>query len=384
MENFVAYNPVQLHFGKEVVSGLGKTVRQYGNKVLLVYGKGSVKKNGSYDDLVAQLNKFGMEITEYSGIKSNPVIEDVQNAIKLGVEKQVDMVIALGGGSVIDSAKMIALCIPENLDAWKVMKMRAFPKKSLPIITVLTLAATGSEMNMFAVVQNPETGEKMAHKNPLIFPKHSFLDPVYTFSVSPEYTAYGIVDLIAHSFEAFFAAGEADLSDRFVQAIVQEAMRYALPVLKEPDNYDYRANIMWIATSALNGTTAYGRAGSGDWGVHAIGHTLSVLYDTPHGASLSIAYPAWLKLMKNRIPDRIKRLSNLIFNTNECDDFIVKLETFFRQIKAPVKLQDINIEESRKEEIVNAMIKTKVNGYYQELSETDLEKIVDLMFGNKI
>ncbi len=383
MENFVAYNPVQLHFGKGVVNDLGKTARQYGNKVLLVYGKGSVKKNGSYDDVLAQLSKFGMEVIEYSGIKSNPVIGDVQNAVKLGVEKQVDMVIALGGGSVIDSAKMIALCIPENLDAWKVMKMRAFPKKSLPLLTVLTLAATGSEMNMFAVVQNPETGEKTAHKNPLLFPKHSFLDPVYTFSVSQAYTAYGIVDLIAHTFEAFFAAGDAGLSDRFVQAIVQEAMFYALPVLKEPENYDYRANIMWIATCALNGTTAHGRAGSGDWGVHAIGHTLSVLYDTPHGASLSIAYPAWLKLMKTRIPDRIKRLAKLIFNTNECDDFIVKLETFFRQIKSPVKLQDIQIDESHKEEIVNAMIANKVNGYFQELSEEDLILIGDLMYGKE-
>lgn len=380
MENFVAYNPVQLHFGKGVVSNLGKTVREYGNKALLIYGKGSVKKNGAYDDLIAQLEKYSIEHVEYSGIKSNPVIQDVQNAINLGIEKQVDFVIALGGGSVIDSAKMIALCIPENLDPWKVMKMRAFPKKSLALITVLTLAATGSEMNMFAVVQNPETGEKMAHKNPLIFPKHSFLDPVYTYSVSQEYTAYGIVDLIAHSFEAFFTDGEADLSDRYVQAIVQEAMRFALPVLKEPDNYDYRANIMWIATNALNGITAYGRAGSGDWGVHAVGHTLSVLYDTAHGASLSIAYPAWLKLMKQRIPDRIKRLSKLIFNINECDDFIVKLETFFRQIKAPVRLTDINIDKSHKSEILNAMIKTKVNGYYHELNENDLAEIVENMY----
>ena len=380
MENFVAYNPVQLHFGKDVVSDLGKTVRQYGTKVLLVYGKGSVKKNGSYNDVIAQLKKFGMEVTEFSGIKSNPVVEDVQNAINLGVEKKVEVVIALGGGSVIDSAKMIALCIPQNLDAWKVMKMKAFATKSLALITVLTLAATGSEMNMFAVIQNTETKEKTAHKNPLLFPKHSFLDPVYTYSVSPEYTAYGIVDLIAHSFEAFFAAGEADLSDRFVQAIVQEAMRYALPVLKEPENYDYRANIMWIATCALNGTTAHGRAGSGDWGVHAIGHTLSVLYDVPHGASLSIAYPAWFKLMKKRIPERIKRLATLIFNVNECDDFIAKLETFFRQIKAPVRLQEIGIDSAKKQEIVDAMIKTKVNGYYQEMNENDLMEITNFMY----
>ncbi len=379
MENFVAYNPVKVHFGKEVVNNLGKTILPYGKKVLLVYGKGSVKENGSYNDVIQQLEKFAMEITEFSGIKANPVVEDVQKAINLGIEKSIDLVIALGGGSVIDSAKIIALCIPTNLNPWKVMKMRAFPKSSLPLITVLTLAATGSEMNAAAVLQNRETGEKIGFVHPLAFPKHSFLDPVYTYSVSPEYTAYGIVDLIAHAFESFFVNGEANLSDRFVQSVILESMRYAIPVLKEPNNYENRANIMWTATCALNGITSYGRAGSGDWGVHDIGHTLSFLYDTPHGASLSIAYPAWLKLQKDRIPERIQKLAKLIFNTNSCDDFISKLETFFRQINAPVRLSEINIDKTQKQEIIDLMIKNKVSGYFQKLSSDDLEQIVELM-----
>ena len=380
MENFVAYNPVKVHFGRDVVADLGKTLIPYGKKVLLVYGKGSVKKNSSYNDVIQQLEKFGMEITEFSGIKPNPVVEDVQKAIKLGIDKNIDMVLALGGGSVLDSAKIIALCIPANLDPWKVMKMRAFPKESLPLITVLTLAATGSEMNAAAVLQNPETGVKAGYVNPLAYPKHSFLDPVYTYSVSAEYTAYGIVDLIAHAFESFFVHGESDLSDHFVQAVVLEAMRYTIPVLKEPDNYENRANIMWSATCALNGMTSYGRAGSGDWGVHDIGHTLSFLYDTPHGASLSIAYPAWLKLQKDRIPERIKKLSKLIFNVNSCDDFIIKLETFFRQINAPVRLSEINIEKEKKQEIIDLMVKNRVNGYFQKLSTEDLERITEFMF----
>jgi len=380
MENFVAYNPVKVHFGKEIVANLGKTIKDYGKKVLLVYGKGSVKKNGSYNDVIQQLEKFGMEITEFSGIKANPLVDDVQKAIDIGIDKNIEMVIALGGGSVIDSAKIIALCIPSNLDPWKVMKMKAFTRSSLPLITILTLAATGSEMNAAAVLQNRETGEKIGYFNPLAYPKHSFLDPVYTYSVSSEYTAFGIVDLIAHAFESFFVDGEANLSDRFVQSVILEAMRYAIPVLKEPENYDNRANIMWAATCALNGMTSYGRAGSGDWGVHDIGHTLSFLYDTPHGASLSIAYPAWLKLQKDRIPDRIKRLAKLMFNSNSCDDFIIKLETFFRQINAPVRLSEINIDKSQKQEIINLMVKNKVNGYFQKLSTDDLEQIVELMY----
>ncbi|RLD61244.1 MAG: hypothetical protein DRI95_14450, partial [Bacteroidetes bacterium] len=203
MENFVAYNPVKVHFGKAVVADLGKTITFYGKKVLLVYGKGSVKKNGSYDDVIQQLEKFSMEITEFSGIKSNPLVVDVDKAIELGINNKVEMVIALGGGSVIDSAKIIALCIPANLNPWKVMKMRAFPRESLPVITVLTIAATGSEMNDVSVLQNLETGEKIGYVNPMIYPKHSFLDPVYTYSVSSEYTAYGIVDMISHTFETF-------------------------------------------------------------------------------------------------------------------------------------------------------------------------------------
>jgi len=379
MENFIAYNPVKVHFGKGVVSTLGKTIKAYGKRVLLVYGKGSVKKNGSYDDVIQQLEKFEMELVEFSGIKSNPLVEDVQRAIQLGVDKKVEMVIGLGGGSVLDSAKIIALCIPANLDAWKVMKMRAYPRESLPVITVLTLAATGSEMNNVSVLQNTETNEKDGYVNPLIYPKHSFLDPVYTYSVSPEYTAYGIVDMISHTFETFFTGGEAGLSDRFVQSIVLEAIHYAIPVLKEPENYDNRANIMWTATCALNGTTNFGRAGRGDWGAHAVGHILSLLYDTPHGASLSIAYPAWLKLQKDRIPERIQRLAKLIFNTNSCDDFIIKLETFFRQLNAPVRLSDIGVDSSKKQEILDLLIKNKVSGACHKLSNEDLEQIVDYM-----
>ncbi len=380
MENFVAYNPVKVHFVKEVINNLGSTIASYGKKILLVYGKGSVKKNGSYNDVIAQLEKFGMKVIEFSGIKPNPLVKDVQKAIQVGIANSVDMIVALGGGSVIDSAKIISLCIPANLDPWKVMKSRAFPKESIPLITVLTLAATGTEMNAAAVLQNMETGEKTGYFNPMAYPKHSFLDPVYTYSVSHEFTAYGIVDLIAHAFESFFATGEAKLSDRFVQAVILEAMQFAIPVLKEPNNYENRANIMWAATCALNGITSYGRSGSGDWGVHDIGHTLSLLYDVPHGASLSIAYPAWFKLQKDRIPDRMKKLAKLIFNSNSCEDFIIKLETFFRQINAPVCLSDINIDKSKKQEIIETMDKNKVNGYFQKLSPEDLEKIVELMF----
>lgn len=379
MENFIIYNPVKLHFGKGIVGSLGKVAKPYGNKVLLMYGAGSVKINGSYQDVVNQLNKIDAEIYEYSGIKSNPIVEDVEKAVSLGIEKKVDFIVAIGGGSVIDSAKLTSVCINENLPPWRVMKGLARPKTSVPLISVLTIAATGSEMNGMAVVQNSKTKQKVGYYNELMFPKHSFLDPVYTFSVSPEYTAYGIVDLISHSFEAFFAKGESDLSDRFIQSIVHTAMKYANPVLQEPDNYDYRANILLQSTCALNGITAYGKATGGDWGVHGIGHTLSFLYDVPHGASLSIVYLAWFKLQKDRIPDRILKLAKLLFNVNSIDEFIAKLRSFFKQIKAPISLSEIGISENHFPEIMELLVKNRVSGYNHKLNKDDYAVLLEYM-----
>jgi alcohol dehydrogenase YqhD (iron-dependent ADH family) len=379
MENFIIYNPVKLHFGRDVVENLGETVKLFGTKVLLIYGGGSVKKNGSYDDVMGQLKSADCEVFEYYGIKPNPVLDDVQKAIQLGIEQNVELIIALGGGSVIDSAKVVSVCITENLNPWEVMKGKVIPKKEIPLLCILTLAATGTEMNAAAVVQNPETNEKIGFVHPLMYPKHSFLNPVYTFSVSPEYTAYGIVDLIAHSFEAFFAKGDSSLADRFVQSIVLEAMRYANLVLQEPENYDYRANVLLQSTCALNGITAYGRVASGDWGVHNIGHVLSMLYDVPHGASLSIAYPAWLQLQKDRIPERVLKLAKLIFNVSSIDDFLLKLKSFFKSIKAPVLLSEIGISKEKKSEILELLIKNKASGYNHRLTDADFEKIVDFM-----
>ncbi len=378
MENFTAYNPTKLHFGKGVTNILGETVLEFGKRVLLIYGKGSIQKNGIYNHVIDQLKSVDAEIFEYSGIKSNPIVDDVNDAAKIGKLNHIDVIVAVGGGSVIDSAKITALAIANEFDAWTIMNYNAKPKTTIPLIAVLTLAATGTEMNGAAVLQNHETNEKIGYVSSLNYPKHSFLDPEFTYSVPKNYTAYGIVDLIAHALEAYFGDGDATLSDRFVAAIIQEAIEYAPKVLSEPNNYEYRSKIMWAATTALNGMTSHGRK-NGDWGVHDIGHNISYLYDTPHGATLSIAYPAWLKLQKDRIPERIKNLGKLLFATDSIDDTIAQLEKFFKSIECPVKLSDIDITSTKKNEIIDQMIKTKINGMVHELSDEDREKIVELM-----
>jgi hypothetical protein len=379
MEKFTLDNPVKLHFGRGVVNDLGKTIKQYGSRVLLVYGSGSIKKNCVYDDVVAQLRQSGCEWWEYTGIKPNPVVEDVEAAAELGRRNAVDVILAVGGGSVIDSAKIIGITIPVNHPAWDFYEGLAVPKASVPLISVLTLAATGTEMNPFAVVQNRQTMQKLGYSHRHTYPRHSFLDPAYTLSVPADYTAYGIADLIAHAFEAYFGDGDASLSDRLVFAIVSEALEYGPMMMNDLQNVDLREKIMYAATLALNGWTLLGRK-RGDWGVHSIGHTLSMLYDTPHGASLSITYPAWMKLQKNRIPEKLALLFDNIFSSPDIDNGIFRLEEFFSGLGCPVRLQQAGIDVSRKAEILALMKKNKVARFYHMLDDDDYDLILDRMF----
>jgi alcohol dehydrogenase YqhD (iron-dependent ADH family) len=379
MENFVLYNPVKLHFGKNVIENLGKMLTHYGKKVLLVYGSGSIKRNGIYDQVIDQLRKAGAEVYEYPGIRPNPVIEDVDAAAAMGREKRADVILAVGGGSVIDSAKIISITIPVEHSGWNFINGKAKPKTAVPLVAVLTLAATGTEMNRFAVVQNNKTKEKLGYGDPLTYPKESFLDPSYTLSVPLNYTSYGITDLIAHSLEAYFGEGEATLSDRFVYAIIREAIDNGPELLNDPGNYILRERIMYAATNALNNLTAYGRK-SGDWGVHSIGHVLSVLYDVPHGASLSVVYPAWLKLHRNKIPDRIAELGKNLFQVRSADEAITGLETFFKSIGSPVRLSDAGINSSEKgEEIFRTLVSNHAEGNHHKLNENDYLELIRLM-----
>jgi len=381
MENFVMYNPVKLHFGDGVTDKSGKVTSEYGKKVLLVTGRGSAKASGAYDQVMARLKKAGLEVTEFSGIKPNPIIEDVDKAAAKAKEIKADVIVAVGGGSVIDSAKIIALAAKYDGPAWDIMTGKHKPGEALPIIAVLTLAATGTEMNAVAVVQNNCLQAKLGYGNKLIYPKHSFLDPSFTLSVPKNYTAYGIADLTAHALEAWFGFGEASLSDRFIVSIIKEAMKYGPMLLNDLQNYDLRAKIMFAATCALNGMTLYGKK-TGDWGVHETGHCLSVIYDIPHGATLTIAYPAWLKLQSERIPKRIQELGTALFETNTIEDTIYKLEYFFKSLECPVRLKDVGIDDNlpnAKEKLKKAMVKNKVNGVVHKLDEEDYDKLLELM-----
>jgi len=378
MENFVWNIPTQMHFGKDVCLKLRNVLPLFGNKVLLLRGGESSVKNGIRAKMISEIESAKMTWKEFSGIKPNPEIEEAREAVLIGRKLSPDVILAVGGGSVIDTAKAVAAAIPVENDPWDLYTGKLKPKKAVPIIAVLTLAATGTEMNPFSVIQNKAEGIKTSFMSRHVTPKYSFLDPSFTISVPRNYTAYGISDLVAHAMEAWFGEGEASLSDRFVVAIIQEAIEYGPKLLKEVDNYDLRARIMYAATCALNELTMFGRK-SGDWGVHGLGHVFSLLYDIPHGATLSAVYPAWLKHIAARDSKRIVEFGKAVFGAAGVNQTIDNTIQMFRSFLSPTNLAELKIENYNVKNVLDAMIKSEVSGYNYTLNEQDYKAILNLM-----
>lgn len=376
MENFTLYNPTKLHFGADVLDKLPNSISKYGKNVLLIYGKDSIKKSGLYSHLLQILSNFN--VIEYGGIKANPLVSDANAAAKLAHEHTIDVILAVGGGSVIDTGKMVALGAVCDHDIWDFMLGNKKPQKALPIVAVLTLAATGTEMNMFAVLQNENTQQKLGYGHPFIYPSESFLDPKLTYTVPQNHTTNGIADLIAHCLEGYFGVGDAKLSDRIVFAILKDTIDFSSKLLLNPTDYELRARMMYAATLALNGTTNYGRA-YGDWGVHDLGHALSMLFDCAHGASLSTVYPAWMKLFKPAINDKLELLGKEVFGVATADECIQKFEDFLVSINAPIRLKSLRISDVEKQRILAYYQTYKPNGRAHKLSNIDYITLVDLM-----
>lgn len=379
MQPFIAFNPTRLHFGGDILNRLPGTLKTYGNRVLLVYGRGSVVRSGLYGKVKEMLEQAGMDVAEYSGIRPNPVIEDVDAAAEVGRRQKSDVILAVGGGSVIDSAKIISITMPVDHSGWDFYTRKAKPQTAVPLITVLTLAATGTEMNPFAVLSNHAEGKKDGYGHNLCYPRESFLDPSVTVTVPKDHTAYGIADLIAHCLELWFGEGGASLSDRFITSIIREAMEYGPRLLVNLSDVDLRARIMYAATMALNGLTGYGKV-SGDWAVHSMGHVLSLLYDTPHGASLTISYPAWMKFFREPVSERISMLGTEVFRESlDADQTIVRFENLFRQLGCPIRLSEIGIGTDQKERLVQGFISMEVNGGHMKMTPEDYPRLIDLM-----
>ena len=380
MKNFISSNPTKLLFGKGVVSKLGNYSKNNGSKAVIIIGKGSVKHNGILDAVIEQLKAVGTDYILYEGIKSNPIYQDVDECVSLAREFKADQIIAVGGGSVIDSAKAVAVGFFHNGSVWDICSGAIKPKEALPIICVLTLAATGTEMNKFSVIQNVETGQKLGWGSDLVYPQVSFLDPEYTFSVPKTYTSYGVSDLIAHTFEQYFEPTSSPLSDHLATDIVKLAFEYGKQVMDNPNDYDSRSNILWLATVALNGSLSAGKQG-GDWGVHGFEHSLSVLYDIPHGAGLSIIYPAWMKTYFLEIESKLDFMAQRVLGEDKkAQDFIDAYEAFSKSIDSPTRLSEVDIKSDQESRIVENLVANKVSGMFFEQNQNTYHKMLELMW----
>lgn len=383
MENFIWENYTKLYFGKDSHLYLKHILPQYGKKYLLLRGKASVEKHGILEKIISELKESGCEWVDFSGIKSNPRIDEVRKAIQIGRQEKIDAILALGGGSVIDSAKAVAAAFNYDGDPWDLFSGKYVPSHALPIVVVLTLAATGSEMNCFSVVQNEEIGIKTSFKNPAVYPRISILNPEFTYFVPRNYTAYGLSDIVAHTLEAWFGYGSSPLMDKFIIDIIQEIQDIGPDLLNNLQDYDLRARAMFTATMALNQLTLLGRK-YGDWGVHSIGHVFSLLYDMPHGATLSLVYPAWLNWAYEKDPVRVGELGTCLFKVKSKTGIVEHFKALFRSIESPVTLDEANIRHQYdREKVLNSLIKARAGGFHYPMQEGDYLFILEHIESSK-
>lgn len=295
MNNFIYDIPVKVYFGENQLCHLGEELSKYGKRVLMTYGGGSIKKIGLYDEVVAEIKKAGLELFELSGIEPNPRIDSVRKGAEICKNENIDVLLAVGGGSTLDATKFMAAGAMVDHDPWDFLNNKWAPiEKALPIVTILTLSATGSEMDCGGVITNPETNDKIGRMERPMLPKASFLNPVNTYTVSPYQTACGAADMMSHIIEVYFnKENDLYMLDCFMEGMMKTIIKYAPIAMKEPENYEARANLMWASSWAINGFVNGGKEHS--WSCHPMEHELSAFYDITHGLGLAILTPRWLE-----------------------------------------------------------------------------------------
>ncbi|PFZ47056.1 iron-containing alcohol dehydrogenase [Bacillus wiedmannii] len=382
MQNFVFRNPTKLIFGKGQLEQLKTEIPQFGNKVLLVYGGGSIKRNGIYDDVISILKDINAEIFELTGVEPNPRVSTVKKGIQICKDNGVEFILAVGGGSVIDCTKAIAAGSKYDGDVWDIVTKKAFASEALPFGTVLTLAATGSEMNAGSVITNWETNEKYGWGSPVTFPQFSILDPVHTVSVPRDQTIYGMVDIMSHVLEQYFHHGtNTELQDRYCESVLKTVIETAPKLLSDLENYEHRETILYCGTMALNGILAMGV--KGDWATHNIEHAVSAVHDIPHGGGLAILFPNWMKRVVDENVSRFKQFAIRVFDveTDEKTDREIALEgiealrQFWTSIEAPVTLADYGIGENEIDLMADKAMAYGEFGNFKKLNKDDVLSI---------
>lgn len=385
MNAFQFHNPTRIVFGRGSVEQLGALAKPFGQTVLLVYGSGSIKRSGLYESVLAQLQSIGARVSELPGIEPNPRLATVKKGIEIARANRVDLILAVGGGSVIDAAKAIAVGVPYEGDVWDFCMRKAVIREALPLGTVLTLAATGSEMNGNSVITNWETQQKRSFGCAHAYPKFSILDPSLTFSVPHNQTVNGSVDIMSHVFEQYFSLTEnTPLQERFCESILQTVIENVPIALAEPDHYDARANLMWAGTMALNGVISVGVAQ--DWASHAIEHEISAIYDIPHGAGLAIVFPNWMKYVHRQRLDRFVQFATRVWGIDPAGKSaeetalagIDATRSFFTRIGAPASLADFQIGSDRLDRMADEAVRFGPIGSFRKLNREDVRAILEM------
>jgi len=383
MENFTYRNPVKIVFGRGSIAELPKLIPAEA-KVLMTYGGGSIKRTGAYDQVTQALK--GRNLAEFSGIEPNPRYETLMKAIEIVRKEQIDFLLAVGGGSVLDGTKFIAGAVPyRGKDPWDMLTNWArVPTNPLPIGCVMTLPATGSEMNGGAVISRDSVGQKLFFSSPYYYPQFSILDPELTFTLPPRQTANGVVDAFVHTTEQYLTyPADAPLQDRQAEAILLTLIEEAPKALAEPRNYAVRANLMWCATQALNGLIGCGVPQ--DWTSHMIGHELTALYGIDHGQSLALVLPGVLQHQRERKRAKLLQYAARVWNIRNGDDdaratqAIEKTEQFFRSLGVGTRFADYHIPGEAVNLVASRLAQRRLQlGEHGDLGEKEVKEILTL------
>lgn len=351
MRDFNFYTPTKIYFGKNKEALVGEIIKEYGfKKIMLQYGMGSIKKCGLYDTVMTSLKENGIEVVEAGGVEPNPKYDFIKNAVEIAKKENVELILAVGGGSVIDSSKYTAIGAASGLDVFDIAMGKVKNDKALPVACILTISAAGSEMSASAVLTNTEAGIKKGTNGDYIRPLFSILNPELTYSVSPYQTACGISDIMAHTMERYFIpCDDTPLTDRIALALLKSVVEAGKKAMKEPNNYDARADIMWASSLSHNNLTGCGRENA--LPVHQLEHALSGMFDhVAHGAGLAVLFPAWMRYAYKKNVKRFADFARGVFDVTDTDDELAAvkgieaLESFFKEIGMPLTLREFDIE----------------------------------------
>lgn len=382
MLNFHYSIPTEIFFGRDQINVLANQVKKYGSRVLLAYGGGSIKKSGLYDKVVNILNENNIIFWELSGIEPNPRITTVRKGIEVCRENKLELVLAVGGGSTIDCSKVIAAGYYYEGEPWDIVLDPRKITKVLPIASILTLSATGSEMDAGAVISNTETNQKLGTGHPDMAPKFSILDPSYTFSVPKNQTAAGTADIMSHIFEVYFSnTREAYVQNRMAEALLKTCIKYGPIAIAEPENYEARSNLMWTSSLAINGLLEYGK--ESEWTVHAMEHELSAFYDITHGVGLAILTPHWMEYALNdNTVDAFYEYGVNVWDISPDGDkheiahkAIKKTGEFFKSLGIPSTLREVGIGEEKLEQMAKQAVSRRKLGSFKPLDAQDVLNI---------